>query len=251
MGLFGNAGSIIGAALGTAVAPGIGTALGYGIGDSLSGGSGLGGFWGDITGANASKRAAKEQRRAAALAAQVQRETLAQQMEMFNRQQEMISPFVDMSEGAMGQMGVLTGTQGADAQQQAISSLENSPLFQSQVQQGENALLQNAAATGGLRGGNTQGALAQFRPGMLQNEINQQFNRLGGIAQLGMGPLSQASAGFGQMANAQGQFGTNMSNLYNQMGQQQASNELAQYQMNRDMFFDVAGLGLKAGGLFI
>jgi hypothetical protein len=97
---------------------------------------------------------------------------------------------------------------------------------------------------------------------MLQNEINQQYNRLGGIASLGMGPLSQAASGFGNMANAQGQFaagaagaygnyGTNASNLLNQMGQQQASNELARYQMNRDMFFDVAGLGLKAGGLFI
>ncbi len=59
-------------------------------------------------------------------------------------------------------------TTGMEAQQGAISGLEGSPIFQALARQGEDAILQNASATGGLRGGNVQGALGQFRPAALQ-----------------------------------------------------------------------------------
>ncbi|WP_449405980.1 hypothetical protein [Massilia phosphatilytica] len=36
------------------------------------------------------------------------------------------------------------------------------PRFQALQQQGNDAILANASATGGLRGGNVQGALGQF-----------------------------------------------------------------------------------------
>lgn len=205
---------------------------------------------GDITGRNAADNAVDAQKDALAASMGIQREALDQQMEMFNRQQEMLSPFVDQAEGAMGQMGAITGTEGAEAQQAAYGAIQNSPMFQSQVQQGENALLQNAAATGGVRGGNMQAALSQFRPQMLQNSINQQYDQLGGIASLGMGPLSQAASGFGSMADAQGQFGSNAANLTTQSGQAEAANYLGQYQMGRDFIFDLAGLGVNIAGLF-
>jgi len=74
-------------------------------------------------------------------------------------------------------------------QQQAVSGIENNPMFQAFARQGEEGILQNASATGGLRGGNVQGALAQFRPALLNQFIEQQYGRLGGMAQIG-----QASA---------------------------------------------------------
>ena len=58
-------------------------------------------------------------------------------------------------------------------------------------------MLQNAAATGGVRGGNTTGALATYRPQMLTQLIDQQYARLGGLSAQGYGAssqLAQASA---------------------------------------------------------
>jgi hypothetical protein len=208
------------------------------------------GWWEDLTGQTAAKNASESQEKGAKLAAEVQRETLAQQMKMFNQQQKMLKPFVGMAEGSMGQMGVLSGMEGAQAQQAAISQLESSPLFQSQIQQGEEAMLQNASATGGLRGGNTMAALAQYRPQMLQQEIDRQYDRLGGIANLGMGPLGQASASFGQMAGAQGAAGQNLANIQQQLGQQNAAMDLMPYQMNLNAFLGTLNAGANIVGAF-
>jgi len=106
-------------------------------------------------------------------------------------------------------------TGGAAAQRQAIAGIESSPLFQSLLQQGEQGILQNASATGGLRGGNVQGALAQFRPAMLNQQIQQQLANFSGLASLGQ----NAAAGVG---NAGIQTGANVSSLLQDTGQARA-----------------------------
>jgi hypothetical protein len=88
-------------------------------------------------------------------------------------------------------------------------------------QQGENAILQNASATGGLRGGNIQGALAQFRPALLNQALEQQYSRLGGMTQLGQ----RSAAGVGAAGM---ETGTNISNLLGQQGAALAGGELGQ-----------------------
>ena len=99
------------------------------------------------------------------------------------------------------------------------------------AQQGEEALLQRASATGGLRGGNIQGALAQFRPALLSNLIEQQYGRLGGMTALGsettsnLARLGQASAaGTGAAAQTTG---TNVATLLGQQGAAAAGAEIA------------------------
>jgi hypothetical protein len=75
-------------------------------------------------------------------------------------------------------------------------------LLQALTQQGEQALLQQASATGGLRGGNIQGALAQFRPAMLQAALDQQYARLGGLSEAGRVSSTQlGQAGLGVASN--------------------------------------------------
>ena len=91
-------------------------------------------------------------------------------------------------------------TGGAQGQQQAISQFEQSPMFQALARQGEDAILQNASATGGLRGGNVQGALAQFRPALLNQQIQQQFQNLGGLTALGQNSAAGVGAGGFQAA---------------------------------------------------
>ena len=90
----------------------------------------------------------------------------------------------------------LVGANGTEAYDAAIQGIEDSPELAARIEAGEEAILANASATGGLRGGNVQGALAQFRPQMLADQIQTQYSRLGGIAQMGQASAAgQASAG--------------------------------------------------------
>lgn len=99
-----------------------------------------------------------------------------------------------------------TGGLSADAAQRAaIDRLANGEQFGALVKQGEYGLLANQAATGGLRGGNTMSAMAQFRPQMLQSLIDRQLANLGGIAangQIAAGNVGAAAQNAGAQVNA-------------------------------------------------
>lgn len=145
--------------------------------------------------------------------------------------------------GALQQQQNLIGLNGAEAQGRAISGIENSPYFSGLVKQGESAILQNASATGGLRGGNTQGALAQFRPNMLAAAIDQQYQRLGGLVNIGQ----NAAAGVGNAGQAMA--GAN-SGLLSQVGAAQAGNYLAQGRAQAQGINGIASaFGTGAAGL--
>lgn len=111
------------------------------------------------------------------------------------------------------------------SQQAVLDRIMADPLYQAKVKQGEEALLQNASATGGLRGGNVQAALAQFRPQMLSAEIANRIAQLSGVIQGGSEQefealrLAQASAG--QQAAAAGQAGQTMANIFGNLAKSQ------------------------------
>ena len=105
----------------------------------------------------------------------------------------LLEPYVAAGSPALQAQMAALGLSGPEAQQAYVSQQEQSPIFQALAQQGEEAMLQNASATGGLRGGNIQGALAQFRPGLLNQFLTQQYDRLGGMTALGQ----QSAAGVG------------------------------------------------------
>jgi hypothetical protein len=119
---------------------------------------------------------------------------------------------------------------GADRQRQAIQGIEQGPQFQELLRQGEQGILQNASATGGLRGGNVQGALAQFRPNLLNQLIEAQYGKLAGLTSLGSGSaqnllgVGQASAA-GTAAAGQ-QSAQNIGNLMVGQGQAQAAGQI-------------------------
>jgi len=143
-----------------------------------------------------------------------------EQARQFDALQALLKPYVDAGTPALRAQQNLIGLGGVDAQQQAIAGIEQSPMFQSIVQQGEQGMLQNASATGGLRGGNLQGALAQFRPQLLNQLIEQQYSRLGGLTSLGQ----NAAAGVG---NAGMGYASNVGNLLAQGGAAKAGAILA------------------------
>ena len=107
----------------------------------------------------------------------------------YDAMQALLKPYTEAGTQSLTAQQDLAGLNGPEAQSAALKGISDSPEMLALTQSGENAILSQGAATGGLRGGNTQGALAQFRPQALSSLISQQYGRLSGITQLG-----QASA---------------------------------------------------------
>jgi hypothetical protein len=192
---------------------------------------GIGRVWNDVTGLTASDQATQALQDSTNQAIEFQQQAL-------DTQREDLSPYTEAGAAALQQQQALMGALGQDAQQQALQGIQQGSQFQAMQQQGENAILQNASATGGLRGGNTQAALGQFRPQLLNQLVNQRFNQLGGLA--GMGQAS--AAGVGQ-AGQQG--AANIGNLLGQQGQANAANQLNQYALQKGAVTDLIGLGTQ------
>lgn len=149
-----------------------------------------------------------------------QEKAIWQQQNSLQHAGEFLGRYVQSGTQALGAYNSLLGLNGAADQGQAIANLQNMPGFQEQIKYGENALLQNASATGGLRGGNSQTALAQFRPMLLNQAIQQQIGNLSTANQQGYNAAAS-------MANAHLGTGNNISNIYNQMGELSANSILS------------------------
>jgi len=168
---------------------------------------------------------------------------IEEQRRQFDEMRKLLEPYVQAGQPALQGMQAMLGLQGAEAQQQAISGVEQSPLLQALTRQGEEAMLQNASATGGLRGGNLQAALAQFRPAMLQEALDQQYARLGGLTALGQ----QSAAGVG---TAGMETGRGVAGLLQQQGAARAGGTLgraAPFANLLQMPLQMYGMGMGSG----
>lgn len=157
--------------------------------------------------------------KAAGQQAQAAEAGIEEQRRQFDAMQQLLRPYVEAGQPALQAQQALLGLRGAEEQAAAVSGLEQSPLFQALARQGEEAMLQQASATGGLRGGNIQAALAQFRPQMLQQAIEEQYGRLGGLTALGQ----RSAAGVGAAGMETGQA---VSGLLQQQGAARAGGAL-------------------------
>jgi hypothetical protein len=187
----------------------------------------------------ASSSASKASARATAAQTQSQEQAIAEQRRQYDETRELLQPFVAAGSPALQAQLSILGLSGPEQQRAAIAQQEQSPFFQALARQGEEALLQKASATGGLRGGNVQGALAQFRPALLNQFIEQQYGRLGDITTLGQ----QSAAGVGSAGLRTGQ---NISGLLQGQGQIAAGGALAQGQAQANLF---GGIGQAASSI--
>lgn len=173
----------------------------------------VGGIYSSNQSARAGRNAANAQE-AAALAG------VDEQARQFDAIRALLEPYVQGGARAVHGQTDLLGINGNEAQQAAIDALKASPAFTEALKTGETSILSNASATGGLRGGNTQSALAQFSPRLLAATINDRMNQLGGLASLGQ----NAAAGVG---NAGMSTGRSVADLLGQAGAAQAGGILA------------------------
>jgi len=206
-----------------------------GIATAVVAGSVITGYMGSQSAENAANTAAGAQ--TASSQAQIE-----ESRRQFNAIQELLKPYTQAGTGALAGQQALLGLSGADAQKQAIAGIESSPQMQALTEQGENALLQNASATGGLRGGNLQAALAKFRPQLLSQLIQQQYTNLGGLTSVGQ----NAAAGVG---NAGTTSSSQIQNALAQQGSAAAGAALASGQAQANMWSGIGQTGSTLGML--
>jgi len=170
----------------------------------------------------------------------------AAQLEMFNKQLELMKPYNQAGTAALPGLTSLVN------QQQTPFSFDYSgymkgPEYAAMQQQYEDAALRNQSAIGGLRSGGSQVALASIAPQLAQQgrqnamseySLNQatvmdDYNRRMGLAGLGLGSAQQSASAAGQfgqqagnnalvagnaLANKYAQYGGNMQGLLGDIG---------------------------------
>lgn len=189
---------------------------------------------GSLIGSGAAKKAS---RKAESAQLEYLNKALGEQQRQFEVTRQDYAPLLSLLAPSVAQLGNGTGINGAERQQEFLTSLQNSPLLESLYRTGTEGVLQNASATGGLRGGNTQRGLADFRADTFAGQFDAQLARLAGLAGLGSG-ATQAVSTFG--ANAS----DNISNLYGQQGQVRAGGITTRGGINAQNWNDV-GSGIE------
>jgi len=192
----------------------------------------------ELTGAGAKGRAAVRAGETQATAAE---KGIAETQRQFDKLVDLMQPYVSAGTGALSAQQRLLGLGTPEEQAAAIKQLQESPMFTALTQQGENAILSKASATGGLRGGNTQAALAQFRPQVLSSVIQDQLANLGGLSRMGQASAAgQASAGMEQ--------GQNVANLLGQAGAARAGGIIGEGNTRANAFNDLLKIASVVAG---
>ncbi len=174
----------------------------------------IGDIFGDITGANDAADASRE----------ASAQNLAFQQQGLDYLKEVQQPVLDIRNQALPALYGFYDPTNPSGQADFVQGVQQSPFYESMIQQGEEAVLRNQAATGGLRSGTTQQNLARNSQGVLQGLVNQQLQGLGSFAQT---PINA-----GQIANQ-----------YGQMGQAAAQGALGAAQAQQAGMGQLLGLG--------
>ena len=174
----------------------------------------------------ASKDASKAQQQAAQAG-------IESQEQMFNQSLELQKPYRDAGYNAIGG---LQGMMDPTKRGQMLSDYYAGDEFKAMQGQAEEQQMRNAAATGGIRGGQNQAAMASISPMLGQQYMQSMQNQYTGLANMGMGSASQGAQGAMQ-------FGQNQSALQQQAGQAQAQNSLAQGNIWGGLMENAGGIG--------
>lgn len=169
-----------------------------------------------------------------------------------------LQPFLtnyNTSQSGVTQLKDLLGLNGASGTQSALSTLQNMPGYQFAVQQGDNAINAQAAATGTNGSGNQALALAKYNQGLASQNYNNYVSQLMPF----LSASNSAAAGIGNidtgLGNAlAGQYGTLANMVWNRdtgIGNAQANADLANYNASGNfwnLLGSIGGMGTSGGG---
>lgn len=200
MSLFGTLGKIVGGVGGFLVGGPAGAAVGSGL---------LGGVGSAIDGNKQTKATTNATTQAANQVNAGYQSAINAGNAQYNQTAGNLAPWLISGQLANAQQGNLVGLNGGAQQQAAIDALKASPMYSSLFNNGQNAILANASATGGLRGGNTQRSLYGLGNDTLAQLIQSQLGNLGGISALGANTATGLGAlGAANTSSIQGLLGS-------------------------------------------
>lgn len=162
---------------------------------AIGGGSLISGY----LGYKANKEAAQAQKKAS-------KRAIREQRRQFNLLRQDQAPYREAGEFALGEMRNML---------QGDYDLEETPGYQFRLEEGQQALTNNLAATGNRISGRAMKEAMRFGQGMASQEFGQQYNRLAGLA--GTGQTAAQATGQAGMQTAAG-----ISNALGRMGTAQA-----------------------------
>jgi len=146
---------------------------------------------------------------------------IAETRRQFDLSREDLAPFREAGAGAIGAQQDLLGLSGAEAQEAAFAGLQESSGQKFIRERQQKALVRRAGAIGGLGGANVRTALQEQAAGFAQQDIQNQFGRLGQLAGQGQAATTET----GRLGSAAA---SNISGLHQFGGAARASGILGQ-----------------------
>lgn len=159
-------------------------------------------------------------------------ETQGMVTDLYNQGQSYLEPYRESGVGANQLQAALSGALGPQAQAEAYAQFNQSPGQNYLTNQAERAIMRNAAATGGLGGGNVLRELQENAVGLAQQDFNNYYARLGQVGDRGFSASATAAGLRGNEAGTQAGLGQYAASIPIQIAGQQAA---MQYQAGRDL----------------
>lgn len=106
-------------------------------------------------------------------------------------------PWVDSGNNARGMYDNALGLNGADGNAAATGAFQAGPGYQFALDQGTQAALRGASASGMLSSGNTLTALSQYGQGLANQEYGGWLDRLSGVSSQGLQAAGGQAQGYG------------------------------------------------------
>ena len=160
----------------------------------------------------------------------------------FNQTRDDFANVRNTGDAARDQQANLLGLNGTGAQQTATNAIQESPSQQFLRKRAERSLLQNSAAIGGIGGGNVRSDLVQQGVGFAQQDLDNQFNRLGSLS--GAGNVATSNVGTLGSNAAQG-----AANMGQRAAEAQASGILGAGQAKANATNQFIGAGFAGASL--
>lgn len=172
-------------------------------------------------------------------------------------------PYVDAGAGAVTMQGNALGLNGADGNAAATEAFQAGPGYQFAMDQGTQAALRGASASGMLASGNTLTGLSQFGQGLANQEYGGWLDRLSGLSSQGLAATGGQAGALGGLADlyqgtADDRLGVESTVAQGKMGANNAwATARGQEQAQKGSFFGnllntglSIGTKLATGGLF-
>lgn len=159
-----------------------------------------------------------------------------------------LQQFQGAGQQAQQRLAALTGASGVDAQRQAFADFTASPGQEFLQREGQNAIINQAAATGGLGGGNVQRELTRFGQGLAQQDLQNQISNLGDVTGQGLQAAGQAGQLFGQAGGQVGQLTGQRAQLGTQANISNANRQGQLAQAQAQLFGQGAGAATQLAG---